>query len=440
MGALEPLALEYMGAGIGDNHDVELIDLRLETEPGLKQTLESFQPDIIGCGGCTIDVYQAKQICAEAKQVLPGILTVVGGHHATIMPDDYVDETIDVIIAGEGVAPFKKVCDCHDTAKSFENIENIYYRKDGKMAFTRKTEHPTLDTLPFPDRALTSHLRDHYNVTFVSGLTSFACIRGSLGCIYRCKFCAVTSMLNRKVYRHSIDRIMAELESIDESYVLWVDDEFLLDPQRAIQLAKEIQRSGIRKHHDIYGRADHIARNPECVEELAKAGLQSIFIGIEAHRDNRLKEMRKGISTSTNEEAIRICHANNVQVRGNFIIPPDFDKDDFQSMAQYARELVIDLPSYSIMTPLPGTQLYEELKDRLITHNYNLFDAAHTVLPTRLPLEEFYQEFGRITAESISFERKMSILKQMDPQLRQKVLYTLGNYFQRLENAYLDYQ
>ncbi|UCH94129.1 MAG: cobalamin-dependent protein [Candidatus Aminicenantes bacterium] len=447
LGLFEPLALEYLGAGIRKDHDVRLLDLRIANGPGLKETLESFNPDIIGCGAFTNEVNPAKKICAEAKKLLPGILTVVGGQHATVKPGDFFEDNIDVVVMGEGSLPFQKICQCHEQQKSFAAIENVYYRNHhhdenpGEMVFTWREEHPPLDSLPFPDRSLTSHARRHYLAHMVTNQpTNVASVRSSLGCVYRCKFCAVSGMLNRKIYRHSIERVIEELETVEEPLVLWVDDEMLLDAQRAVALARAIGQTGIQKNYIICGRSDTIIKNPQTIEEWARVGLKLVFIGMESHRESDLTEMKKGTTVSRNEEALHICHANNVDVRGSFIIQPDFAREDFKQLAEYVRNLGVDQPSFSVLTPFPGTELYEETKQDLITTNYDLFDMLHTVLPTRLPLKEFYKEYSRVTVESVSPEIKERLFEQMTPKMYQQVLSILANYFRRLENGYKDYQ
>lgn len=436
---IEPLALEYIGAGIQDHHDVKLLDLRVNTEPGLKETLETFQPDVIGCGACTADVFTVKQMFAEAKKISPGILTVIGGHHATVMPGDFFDKNIDVIVIGEGVEPFKKICQYHEKKMNFQDIESIYYRKDEEMVFTREKPFPDLDSLPFPARALTSHIRSRYCYPLASGIVSLASIRGAAGCVYNCNFCAIKSIMKRKVHRRSIPGIIEELASIKEQIIFWTDDEFLIEPGRAMTIAREIKQAQIKKYHYFYGRADNIVKKPGCIEEWAKIGLLAVMIGLESHRENDLKMMRKGTSLSKNQEAIRICHANRVQVRGNFIIHPDFDRKDFKRISAYSRFLEVDAPSFSILTPYPGTELYEEVKQNIITDNYNLFDISHTVLPTRLPLKQFYKEYRRVISKGTSLKHKFNALRYMEPHARRELFSILRRYNRRLKESYLDH-
>lgn len=435
----EPLALEYIGAGVKENHDVKLLDLRAESVE-FTDIMESFKPDIVACGAYTADVYGVKQILAQAKKTLPGVVTVVGGQHATVMPSDFFDTYIDFVVIGEGVEPFKRICEAYEKTKGFSHIKNIYYRANGKMVFTERTDPPPLDNLPFPARTLTSHLRKRYNL-FFGGDTSFSCMTGSLGCTHRCKFCAASSLMNHKIYRRRIDNIVKELGSLEEPYVFWVDHEFLINPERALLLSKEVSEAGIRKKHWCYARSDTIVEYPETIEEWAKNGLQVVLIGLESHREKDLAKMGKDISLlSKHAEAVRICHANDVLVRGNFIVQPDFAKDDFRKLAEFSRELGVDIPGFTIWTPLPGTELYEEEKDNICTDNYELYDLAHTLLPTQLPLKQFYREYCRLYARGSSFKVKMQQFKRMGFKTSLELFPSYAKFFRRIKNAYKDHQ
>jgi radical SAM superfamily enzyme YgiQ (UPF0313 family) len=437
---MEPLALEYLGAAVKEHHDVRLVDLKADNEPDIKEVLESYQPDVIGCSSFTPDMNYAKEALAEAKKLMPGILTVVGGQHATVMPQDFFTDSIDVVVVGEGVHPFRKICERREKQKSFEDIDNIYYKKNGKMVFTRKTEHPPLDTLPMPDRSLTAHLRDEYKLyLLLNKPMNYASVRASLGCPYNCKFCAVSSMLDRKVFRHSVERVVEELAALEDPAVFWVDDEFLIQPDKAIELAKAIEKAGIKKYHFICNRSDTVINHPETIEAWARIGLKLALLGTESHRDDDLNAMRKKTTVSKNEEAIRICHANDVKVRGGFIVHQHYDKQDFRELARYPREVGIDYPAFSVMTPLPGTELYKEKKDQLIIHNYNFYDMVHTVLPTKLPLKQFFREFSNLFKNVSSLKEKLKMVRQMSPQDRTKLLTRSRKMLSRIKNFYRDY-
>ncbi len=439
----EPLALEYLGAGIKENHDVKVVDLRVPSEPGFTEVLESFQPDIIGCGALTTEVNPVKNLFAEARKKLPRVLTVVGGAHATVVPEDFFDKSVDVVVTGEGVFPFKKICDNHEKGKNFEDVENIYARKNGNMVFTKKKEYPPLDSLPFPDRTLTSHIRHYYanplRLGNPTGKATAGTIRSSVGCYYRCKFCAVPEFLNGKLYRRSVEKVVEELSTLDASFIFWLDDEFLLDPEHAIALARAIGKAGIKKSHYICSRADALIKHPQCIDEWVKIGLEFVFVGLEGVREQDLKKLKKTTSLAKNEESVRLLHDRGVKIRSGFIVHQDFDKKDFKEFGKYIRNSGVDVPSFSVLTPVPGTKFHREVKDNLITTNYNLYDMLHTVLPTKLPLKQFYKEFDNLMKKAMSLKKKLKLWKELDNKMRKKIIPFRKELSNKLKNAYMHY-
>ena len=102
----EPLALEYIAAGVTQDHDVRILDMRLEKD--LSNVLEDFQPQLVGITAYTVHVNVVRRLFDQIKQWNPGVLTVVGGHHATVAPIDFLWPSIDLIVMGEGVEPFRR--------------------------------------------------------------------------------------------------------------------------------------------------------------------------------------------------------------------------------------------------------------------------------------------------------------------------------------------
>jgi len=420
---MEPLALEYLGAGVQERHEVKLLDMGVSEEPPLEKVLESFKPDIIACGAITVEVNPVKQVFARAKKRLPGILTVVGGSHATALPQDFFEDYVDIVVKGEGVHTFRKICDSHEAKKEFDDIGNIYYRKNGNMVFTRQEPFPDLDSLPFPARSLTAHIRSFYQTRLLYKPMRVALLRSSAGCTFNCNFCTIPNNMGKKVYKRSIDKVIEELGGLEEPFVIWVDDEFFLDHKRAILLAREIGKTGIKKQYGILCRVTTVVKHPELVEEWARIGGGGIFLGFESHKDKDLDKMGKGITVSQQQEAARIVKANNFLLRAGFIIQPYYQREDFESLKDYIKDLGLDYPSFSISTPLPGTQLWEEMEDKLITRNYNLFDQVHIVTRPALPLKEFYKHYN-LLGKSIPLKTIKKFFQGLP--LREKLLIFKG--------------
>ncbi|MBZ5500336.1 MAG: cobalamin-dependent protein [Acidobacteriia bacterium] len=109
----EPLALEYVAAGVAGDHDVRILDMRLDK--GLASVLEDFIPDIVGFTAYTVHVNTVRHLARDIKKWNKGTLTVVGGHHATVAPADFLAPEIDLVVSGEGIEPFREIVRRHES-------------------------------------------------------------------------------------------------------------------------------------------------------------------------------------------------------------------------------------------------------------------------------------------------------------------------------------
>jgi radical SAM superfamily enzyme YgiQ (UPF0313 family) len=158
--------------------------------------------------------------------------------------------------------------------------------------------------------------------------------------------------------------IVEELGTIDEKYVFFSDDESLLDTKRMEELADLIEQEGIKKHFFLYGRSDTIARHPELVEKWKKIGLERVFVGLEFMRDADLNLIRKGSTVENNVKAVQVLKGLDIEIFPMFIVKPEFVKKDFADLRKYCLALELDFIGFSVLTPLPGTDLYNDVKDK----------------------------------------------------------------------------
>jgi methyltransferase len=190
--------------------------------------------------------------------------------------------------------------------------------------------------------------------------------------------------------------VLQELHDIDEDNVYVVDDEAFIQSARMSLLADEIAYSGVRKRFHMYVRSDTVLRSPEIIEQWAAIGLDSVLVGAETMDDGELDDYQKGTSAHQTQAAIQLLHSLGVKVRANFIIRQEYGQVQFRRLADVMETLGVDYPSFSVLTPLPGTVLYEQTRHQFISDNPDLFDCYHTILPTRLPLDEFYSELAML--------------------------------------------
>ncbi len=430
----EPLALEYIAAAVSADHDVRILDLRLSRD--LHETLRSFRPDIVGITAYTVHVNVVRQLFAEIKGLIPDALTVVGGHHASLAPEDFISPFIDVIVIGEGVFTFRDVVKRFQDGASFDDVPGIAIAKDNRLFRSDPRPSDDLDAFPFPDRSLTAQYRAHYHSEWMRPLAS---IRTSKGCPFRCNFCALWKLTGGRYLRRSPEKIVEELTGIAEDFVFFADDESLIDTARMKALAELIRNAGIKKRYFLYGRADTIARSPELLKLWRSIGLERVFVGFEFFRDGDLALIHKGSTSADNEKAARILADLGIEVYASFIVRQEFTKEDFATFRPYCEKLGLRFATFAVLTPLPGTDLYEQTKDRLITRNYDYVDFLHTLLPTTLPLKDFYEQVYQLYKRAIPFRRQLGVLAKYPLKEIPATLATSKRVLTRVRTAYLDY-
>ena len=395
----EPLALETIGAVACPNHDVRLLDMRLED--ALVEALEDFQPDLVGVTCLTTEVYNAQDLLKQAKAALPEVFTVAGGLHASLVTQDFQKPYVDAIVIGEGEETFAALLAALDTAgpgnrdKALGGIEGLAWRHGENEWVTNPPRRlvGSLDDLPMPARHLAERYAGRYFFLFDQPHASIATSRG---CPFHCNFCSVWKFYHRTCRYCSAERVVAEMEAVAPMAVSFVDDNFLANVKRAWKIIELIKSRGVKKTIGMQARTDTISKHPDLIEAFRKVGLDTILIGFEAATQERLDAVAKGATVEQNERAMEILNRLGVHMWGAFIVSPDFTHEDFQELKKYREAKGVIYPQFTILTPLPGTDLYEEKRDDLVTHDYRLFDALHAVLPTRLPREEFYKEFAAL--------------------------------------------
>ena len=190
----EPLGLEYLGAGLQlDGHVAEILDARLT--PDIESACRRFQPQIVGLTGYTSQLNIIKKLAVRLKSAFPALRIVVGGHHATVRPEDFNIPAIDAVVIGEGVFALREIVGAIEAGLGFEAIEGVAVPAPAGMRFGPPRRYTDLDHLPFPDRSLTAAHRQNY---FSEWFKPLASVRTSLGCTARCNFCALWSITSGK--------------------------------------------------------------------------------------------------------------------------------------------------------------------------------------------------------------------------------------------------
>jgi radical SAM superfamily enzyme YgiQ (UPF0313 family) len=430
----EPLALEYLAAAVARNHDVRILDMRLD--PDLHFLLQEFQPEVAGITSYTVHVNTVNRLFAQIKAFNRDIVTLAGGHHATVMPEDFDGPCVDAIVAGEGVFPFREIVSRLEKKIDLAAMPGTTRTEKGTLLIRRGGQDGDLDALPFPRRDLTLHYRRMYSSEWMKPIAS---IRTSKGCLFRCKFCALWKLTGGLYLTRKPECIVEELSMIEEKCIFFADDESFLDTDRMGRLADLIRQSGIEKRFFLYGRSDTVAKHPDLIEKWKKIGLERVFMGLEFIRDTDLKLIRKGSNAEKNRKAVEVLKSLDIDIFPTFIIRPEFERKDFADLRQYCLGLDLNFIGFPVLTPLPGTDLYQEVKEKLISSNYDYFDFFHTLLPTSLPLRDFYRELATLYKRSRSLKNQINFMNKYRLLEWPSLFRAYGDFKKRLNALEQDY-
>jgi radical SAM superfamily enzyme YgiQ (UPF0313 family) len=398
----EPLELEYLASAVKDQ-PVEILDLRIDKN--LARKLETFKPDFVGITAYTCDVRVAKEVLKEVKKHDRRIQTAIGGHHATLLPYDFALPFVDAIFIGMSDFSFPQYIHEMDSGGHVERVNNIALVKDGDLIFTERVPFDSnLDLIPTPARHLTLPFRKYYR-DFTKKKTGL--IVTSRGCPFRCTFCACWKIMNGQYLTRSPESIVEEYAGMPEDIdlVCFADDNTLHQKNHIARFIELTKERHIKKRFMMYARADTIVKNVGLIESLRDIGLEQLIVGIESFRDDELDRLNKKTTVQVNIQAIRILRKLGVGISPHLIVDPNYTKEDFKQLFQYVCRVDLLRPVFAVLTPLPGTELYDRYFDQFVIHDYDFFDFIHSIFPTKLSRKEFYGEYAKLYRKSYSFKR-----------------------------------
>jgi len=405
-GTMEPYALEVLAGGINQDErlknemEMKILDLRIDGN-GLNRTLINFNPDLVGVTGITIDYPTVIEIIRDVKKFSRKVVTIVGGHHATMCPWDFFLPEVDFIVKGRGVTALKKIILEFRGNKKFDGIDGIIFQDGGDFIKNPNDDNPSeLIKFPLPERSLTKAYRHKYNVygdTFALLLTSF-------GCPFRCSFCACWKVSGGKYIVRSSEEIVEEIIQIPEKKIFIADDHTFFDIKKVERLYELIKESGVKKYFEGYCRADTIAYNPGIFKKWKSIGLGGLVVGIEAVTDEELRDFNKKGTVEINEKANKVLLDCGIHNYAHVLIRPDFEKKDFDRVIKYVLKLGVAHPTFPTLTPLPGTQ-FREISEDIFPDKHQYYDLAHPLLPMKITPKEYYRELNRIYNINYSFKR-----------------------------------
>jgi len=391
-----------------DEIEIEVLDCNAEQVDwkGLEERVEAFSPDIVASSAlATCNTYVVVRTLEVVKAVDPSILTVTGGQHFTATAEESLEQypEIDVIVRGEGELTLTELIKAARRRQSFAQIKGVSIRNNEKTIHTPpRPLIDNLDQLPFPGYHFVEDVIHKYHFKAMVGINApYALIEGSRGCQHRCTFCSQWCHWRGTWRTKSPKRIAEEMVFCYQKYgsrFIWLtDDDFGLG-NRASELADELIRSGISDDLMWFtqARCDDVVKHKAILPKLRRAGLRWILLGVENAKPSTLQAFEKNITPEDAHEAVKLLKKNDVFAQAMFIIGERKDtSQSIEELRAFANALDPDFAIFALLTPFPGTQLFDEAKRKgwIEDVNWSHYDMVHAVMPTEtLSTRELQEE------------------------------------------------
>src|SRR6516164_5644070 len=399
---LEPLGLELVAeAARRAGHSIGIIDLQGESHADYHRTIAEWQPNFIAVScNYLANVPEIVDLAKATKLALPRCFICVGGHSASFIANAIIEHgegAIDCVLKGEGEPGIVKLIEAvvGDPSAIAKVPGAVTAAGEGpRPGFVEHLEEVR------PARDLLRNRRKY----FIGVLDPCASIEFSRGCPWDCSFCSAWTFYGRSYRLVSPERVVEDLRSIREPGIFIVDDVAFVHERHGMEIGEAVARAGIRKRYYLETRGDVLLRNKEAFRLWKRLGLKTMFLGLEAIDEEGLRRYRKRVSLDRNLEAVEFARSLGINVAINIIADPDWDRERFRMVRDWCLEMP-DVINISINTPYPGTESWITDERRLATRDYRLFDIQHAVLPTRLPLDEFYREL--VTLQRAIYRRHL---------------------------------
>ena len=347
--------------------------------------------DLVGITGMVMHAPRAYQIASRFRR--RGIPVVMGGPHASSQPLE-AKEHVDAVVIGEAENVWAGL------------LEDL--KKGDLKPFYKADAFCSMEHMPVPRLDLLA--KDAY--------MTVNCVQTTRGCPHQCDFCHVTHFFGKTYRCRPVEDVVAEVKRLEGDFVVFIDDNIAGNRRYAKELFEKLRP--LKKKWASQASIT-LSRDPELLRLAAESGCVSLFVGIESLSAENLKAVNKSFNRVQEfEEAIRAIHDHDIMLLAGFIFGLDHDDEGvFERTLHFCEQNRIELPSFFLLTPLPGTALFQrvESEGRLLHKDWGKYNGATVVFRPKLMTEETLQQgFNWVCKEAYSW--KSIFRRVIHPQQR----------------------
>jgi len=406
--------------------------------PEIRKRITDFSPDAVATTAFTAAVVDAVKLLQLTKEIDPEIVTVIGNVHATFCYDDLLREAgtpIDYVVRGEGEITLPALLDCLNAGDDPAKVRGIaFYRAGGVVATNQASFIENLDSLPAAWDLVEWPIYSYH----AKKDSRLAIVSSSRGCLMNCSFCSQQLFWQRTWRARSPENFVAELAMLHEKYgvnVAMLADEIPTRDrarwERILALMIE-QRVGVDLLMET--RVDDILRDHDIMERYRAAGVEHIYVGVEAGSQATLDIFKKGTKVEQSKRAIDLINAADIVSETSFVLGmPEETPESIAATVELAIHYDPDMAFFLAIAPWPYADLYPELKDYVATFDFRRYNlVAPVIKPVAMTLEEVELELGR--AAQRFYMHKFGNLLQLSPWKQE---FMLAVFKILINNSYL---
>jgi anaerobic magnesium-protoporphyrin IX monomethyl ester cyclase len=411
IGNWPPLQLAYLaGAALKAGHEARIYDAmnKKRSFEDVRGQIEDFRPDFVMTldylpvtgAISTATVPAALEVLKIAKQVDPNVVTMIGGPHPTFMYDEILRDAAnhaDFVIRGEAEDTLVELM-AAVPAGAADGVRGIAFLKGGEVVATPLRPHiADLDSL-----GVAWHLLDwedyHYNVEPWGRMAS---VLTSRGCMMGCSFCSQRLFWRgewrARDPRKVVDEIRHLVEDHQVEFITMIDAYPTRSRDRWIQVLDLLIEAKLPVHLLIETRVEDIIRDADILQKYHDAGIIHVYLGAETSTDEMLSSLNKGTTTDQNKQAVDLLKAHDIMVEASFMIGfPSETQDSIKATIAEAIRLNPDIAVFPVITPMPFTPLWDEMKDRIRVWDYAQYNLVTPIVePYAMTMEEITIALGR---------------------------------------------